>query len=219
MAARRGENREYSRVDGPPRGRATGPSRQRGQGRASRNGVARDVVPRGGVLMPRPPGGEPARGSPPSRTTGRRPCGPATPFGRRRSAGRADRLQTDQLNVPTGIAGCGTGMPPGTAPSQQGAADGSHAAGSHAGPQAGAQAGAGAPRSRPLPQPEPHGVPNSRNDGRRQLSPPKQLPQPGAATRLASTIDTHARRDMRQLHDSERVGKRAVPVPPWLTER
>lgn len=78
-----------------------------------------------------------------------------------------------------------------------------HGAGGQAGPH-GSQAGAiggGQGSDRP-----PHGERNSMNDGRRQLPPPKQLLQPGAAARADRAIARQMNRDMTSFSS----GRRAV---------
>ena len=110
----------------------------------------------------------------------------ASPGGRRPHGPWGD----DQLNVPgsptTGVeAGADITAPPSSqqAPPAAGAPQ--------AGPQAGSQTGAWHGSACLL-----HGERNSMNDGRRQLEPPKQLLQPGAATRPPRTIARQKKRDM-----------------------
>ena len=91
-------------------------------------------------------------------------------------------------------------------PSQQGAADSQ--AGPQAGSHAGAHTGAGAAHGAATGAGEPHER-NSMNDGRRQLLPPKQLLQPGAAARLATTSVRHIARVMTGFSSSNRWGRRA----------
>jgi hypothetical protein len=112
---------------------------------------------------------------------------------------------------PTGVS-----MPP----SQHGADDSQ--AGPQAGSHAGAQAGAGAAHGAAAGDPHER---NSMNDGRRQLLLPKQLLQPGAAARLATTSARHIARVMTGFSSTNRWGKRAwashaasltTPLEPYL---
>jgi len=124
-----------------------------------------------------------------------------------------------QLKVPgwpmIGAPPTGVPMPP----SQHGADDSQ--AGPQAGSHAGAQAGAGAAHGADAGDPHER---NSMNDGRRQLL-PKQLLQPGAAARLATTSVRHIARVMTGFSSSNRWGKRAwaahaasltTPLKPYL---
>jgi hypothetical protein len=96
----------------------------------------------------------------------------------------------------------GAAMPPPDSP-QQGAAEPQPP--SWAGPQAGWH---GAGPASWQPPPREHGERNSMNDGRRQLL-PKQLLQPGAAARLATTSARHIARVMTGFSSSDRWGRRA----------
>jgi hypothetical protein len=130
-----------------------------------------------------------------------------------RGGPRDQVLRTDgQLNVPCSVttgaeAGDEMIVPPSP---PQGAAEpqGSQAGAPHAGaPQAGAIWGAQAGAAPPIARPPEQGERNSMNDGRRQeLEPPKQLLQPGAATRLPRTIARHKERVMIWISDALAVG-------------
>jgi hypothetical protein len=105
--------------------------------------------------------------------------------------GRESRVpgRIDQLNVPCWVTtGADAGADITAPPSSQQAPP---AGAPQAGPQAGSQTGAWH-GSDCLPQ----GERNSMNEGRRQLEPPKQLLQPGAAARAARAIARHMERVM-----------------------
>jgi hypothetical protein len=109
----------------------------------------------------------------------------ASPGGRKPRGAK----QVDQLNVPCSVTtGVETGADITAPPSSQHAPP---VGAPHAGPQAGSQTGAWH-GSACLPQ----GERNSMNEGRRQLEPPKQLLQPGAAARAARAIARQMERVM-----------------------